>query len=304
MELQQLAAGSDSIVDSSQLSAAAQQCTAQAEEAAQLACLARAEAARLADHGPFLGSAAESPPPAAPSMVALLAGALPSNESALASTSLPAGNAADTAAAAEAAVPARLNAGTHVSAEHAQLSEMSLEVIRGLSSDMQAAMQQLVASAHSSSSTALPGAESGNSNSAEIPSWNTGIAAVYGPGQGLPDLHTSTLATSSTYQMTHWQIPRSDTNPQEGMAVAAGIPALPEQATGEDVEDQAPSGMQIHLMHQLDGLERSVRRVEQQVSSTKQTRRHLKFASPAAQVILSSILPTASRPHPQQLQKP
>ena len=305
LELQQLAAGSNSSLDCSQLSAAAQRCTAQAEEAAQVASLARAEAARLAGYDPSLGDAAESPAPVAPSMAAPLAGALPSNESAFAPTSLPGGKAADTAAAAEAASPVRLSAGTDVSVvEHAQLRRMSLEVIRGLSSDMQAAMQQLVASAYSSSSAALPGADSGSPNSAEIPSWDMGVAIEYGSGQGLPNLDTSTLAASSSYQMPHlpdqasWQIPTLETNPLEGIAVAAGIPALPEQATGEGMEYQGPSGMQIHLMHQLDGLERSVRRVEQQVSSTKQTRRRLRVTSLPAQVTPRSVLATAPRPHP------
>ena len=304
LELQQLAAGTDSTLESSQLSAAAQRCTAQAEEAAQVASLARVEAARLVDHGPSLGNAAECPAPTSPGMVASLAGALPSDESALASATLPAGEAADTAAAAEAAVPVRLNAGIDVSAaEHAQLStqlstsRMSLEVIRGLSSDMQAAMQQLVASAHSSSLATLPGAESGGPNPA-MPSWDVGTATEYGQGQGLPDLHTSTLAASSSYQMPRlpdqasWQIPSLNSNPVEAMAMAAGIPALLEQATAEGVEDEVPSGMQIHLMHQLDGLERSVRRVEQQVSSAKQTRRRLKIALLPAQVTLPSILGT------------
>ena len=294
LELQQLAAGTDSTLESSQLSAAAQRCTAQAEEAAQVASLARAEAARLADHGPSLGNAAECPAPTSPSMVASLAGALSSDESALASATLPAGE-----AAAQAALPVRLNAGTDVSAaEHAQLStsRMSLEVIRGLSSDMQAAMQQLVASAHSSSLTTLLGAESGGPNPA-MPSWNMGTATEYGQSQGLPDLHTSTLAASSSYQMPHlpdqasWQIPSLNPNPVEAMAMAAGIPVLPEQATAEGVEDEVPSGMQIHLMHQLDGLERSVRRVEQQVSSAKQTRR-LKIALLPSQVTVPSILGT------------
>ena len=308
LELQQLAAGTDSTLESSQLSAAAQRCTAQAEEAAQVASLARAEAARLVDHGPSLGNAAECPAPVFPSMVALLAGALPSDES----TALPAGEAADTAAAAEAALPVRVNAGIDVSAaEHAQsntqlsaqlsaqlsTSRMSLEVIRGLSLDMQAAMQQLVASAHSSSLATLPGAESGGPNSA-MPSRDMGTATEFGQGQGLPDLHTSTLAASSSYQMPHlpdqasWQIPSLNPNPVEAMTMTAGIPALPEQATGEGVEDEVPSGMQIHLMHQLDGLERSVRRVEQQVSSAKQTRRRLKIALLPAQVTLPSILGT------------
>lgn len=291
MELQLLAASSDSSLGSSQLSAAAQRCTAQAEEAAQVASLARAEAARLAGPGPALGSAAESPAPAPPSM----AGALPSTDtSVLTSASLPsAEEAAVRAAAAEGAVQLRLSAGPDASVdEQPQPSRVSLEVIRGLSTDMAAAMQQLVASAHSSSSAAaLPGAEPGSPAEASSRDMLTG----YGPGQGLPHFHTSTLAASSSYQLTphlpdqaSWQIPTVGTIPLPGLAGAAGIPALPEQATGEGVEGQGPSGMQIHLMHQLDGLERSVRRVEQQVSSTKQTRRRLRTASLPAQVTLNS----------------
>ena len=310
-ELQQLAAGSDSILDSSQLSAAAQRCSAQAEEAAQVASLARAEAARLAGHGPAPGNAAESPAPVPSRMGDPLADALPSDESALQLTSLPAAEAADTAAAAEAAVQVRLSAGADASvAEHPQFSGKSFDVIRGLSSDMQTAMQQLVSSVHSSSSAALPGAESGSRSSAQTPSWDIGVATEYGPGQGLPELHTSTLAASSSYQVPHspdqasWQIPTAGTNPLLGLAIAAGVHTLPQQATGEGMEDQGPSGMQIHLMHQLDGLERSVRRVEQQVSSTKQTRRRLRTTSLPAQVKLNPILgrhPTASRSHAEQL---
>ena len=44
------------------------------------------------------------------------------------------------------------------------------------------------------------------------------------------------------------------------------------------------SGMELHLIHQLQGLERSVQRVEEQVSSNKQTRRLLKAVSTPVQV--------------------
>lgn len=282
-----MAASSEDSLGFSQLSAAAQRCTVQAEEAAQVADLARAEAARLAGPGPALGYAAESPAPAPPS----IADALPSTDtSVLASTSLPTAEEADIAAAAEAAVQLSLSAGPDASVdEQPQLSRVSLEVIRGLSTDMEAAMQQLVASAHPSSSAAASlGAES--RSPAESPSWDTGTG--YGPSQGLPQLHASTTAASPSTQLPYvpdqasWQVPTIGTNTFPGLAVAAGIPALPEQATG--VEGQGASGMQIHLMHQLDGLERSIRRVEQQVSSTKQTRRRLKTASLPAQVTLNS----------------
>ncbi|KAL0030919.1 hypothetical protein WJX79_001187 [Trebouxia sp. C0005] len=55
------------------------------------------------------------------------------------------------------------------------------------------------------------------------------------------------------------------------------------RAEAERLDGESPSGMQLHLMHQLEGLERSVRRVEQQVSSTKQTRRRRKAVSLPAQ---------------------
>ena len=314
LELQQLAAGSVSPVDFSQLSAAAQRCTAAAEEAAQVASLARAEAANLADNGPALGVYVESPvlagngpalagngpalglfansPAPVPStMAALFEGVLPSDESELPSTSLPAAEATDTA---EAALHLRLSAQTHASSfEHLQRSMSSVDMIRGLSSDMQAAMQQLVASAAMSSSSAvLQEAEPETPSSVGVPSWNppSGVDMKHEQGQGLPDLYTSNLAVSSSYQMPHlpdqasWQIPRVDTNPLLGLA--AGTPTLPEQAPAENL---GPSGMQIHLMHQLHGLERSVRRVEQQVSSTKQTRRRLKTASLPTQVTFPSL---------------
>ena len=58
-----------------------------------------------------------------------------------------------------------------------------------------------------------------------------------------------------------------------------GLFHMPEQAA-RAVSDESPqrglSGMELHLMHQLEGLERSVQRVEEQVSSNKQTRRLLK----------------------------
>ena len=292
LELQQLAASSDSSLGVSQLSAAAQRCTTEAEEAAQVAALARAEAARLAGPGPALGSAAENPAPVPLSMAAVPTGAQPSSDiPVLTSASLPtAEEAAVTAAAAEGAVQLRVSAGPEAD-EQPQLSRLSLEVIRGLSTDMEAAMQQLVASAHSSSSAAAPpGAEPRSPE--EDPSRDMGTG--FEPSQGLPNFHTSTLAASPSTQLPQlpdqasWQFPTVSTAPFPGLAVAAGIPALPEQATGDRVEGQGPSGMQIHLMHQLDGLERSIRRVERQVSSTKQTRRRLKNASLPAQVILDS----------------
>lgn len=62
---------------------------------------------------------------------------------------------------------------------------------------------------------------------------------------------------------------------------------LPKQASRVESDEEVMrgfSGMELHLIHQLEGLERSVQRVEEQVSSNKQTRRLLKAVSTPAQV--------------------
>lgn len=327
LELQQLAAGSVSPLDASQLSAAAQRCSSKAEEAAQIAALARAEAARMSGHSPALGAAAgnpalevsaerpapgalaessasgpsaerpalgasaESPAPMPMAMAASLESAVPNSGAELVTDSLLA--AEGDSIAADIALQNRLNAQTDASpAEQTQLSSSSADVVRGLSSEMQAAMQQLVASARLSSTTAMPGpgSETATPSWAGTHAWGTGAATEYGRGQGLPDMSSPTLAASSSYQtpdlpnQASRQVP--DLASPLRLAVAAEIPALPEQVSEGDAEEQGLSGMQIHLMHQLEGLERSVRRVEQQVSFTKQTRRRLKSASSLPQVTL------------------
>ncbi|KAL3155725.1 hypothetical protein ABBQ32_012746 [Trebouxia sp. C0010 RCD-2024] len=272
LELQQLAAGSNSPLDANQLSAAAQRCTSEAEQAAQMASLARAEAARLLGHGPALGVSAERPAPALMDTAAFLA--------------------CDDTPAVGAAMQLRPNAQTDApSPEQAQLSTSSVDVVRGLSADMQAAMQRLVASTRSSSSAAVPGPESeiATPSGAGVHAGGTGTATEYGQGQGVPDLSIPNLAASSAYQMPHlpnqesWQIPALDSASPVRSAEDAQIPPLSDQGTVEVAEDRGLSGMQIHLMQQLEGLERSMRRVEQQVSSTKQTRRRLKTPSSPAQ---------------------
>lgn len=279
LELQQLAAGSNSPLDANQLSAAAQRCTSEAEQAAQMASLARAEAARLLGHGPALGVSAERPAPALMDTAAFLA--------------------CDDTPAVGAAMQLRPNAQTDApSPEQAQLSTSSVDVVRGLSADMQAAMQRLVASTRSSSSAAVPGPESeiATPSGAGVHAGGTGTATEYGQGQGVPDLSIPNLAASSAYQMPHlpnqesWQIPALDSASPVRSAEDAQIPPLSDQGTVEVAEDRGLSGMQIHLMQQLEGLERSMRRVEQQVSSTKQTRRRLKTPSSPAQVTLPPFL--------------
>lgn len=300
LELQQLAAGSNSPLDASQLSAAAQRCNSEAEEAAQMASLARAEAARLLGHGPALGASAERPAPEASAespasalgdVAASLEGALPNRGAEYLAASAEA--AYDDTKAAGAAMQLRPSAQIDASsAECAQLRKSSVNVVRRLSADMQAAMQRLVASTRSLSSAAMPGPESETAT----PSWagvhagRAGTAAEYEQGQGMPDLSIPYLGASSAYQMPHlpnqtsWQIPEVDSTFALRSAEDAQIPPLSDQVTVEDGEDRGLSGMQIHLMQQLEGLERSVRRVELQVSSTKQTRRRLKTPSSLTQV--------------------
>lgn len=304
LELQQLAAGSGSILESSQLSAAAQQCTAEAEIAAQVASLARAEAERLSCNGPSPGPSANSPAPGtfanspAPGSQSIAATAeshMPGNVAESGPASLPAASAVATAAANESQL------GTHVqpdsaSTEHTELSRTSMEFIRGLSSDMQAAMQQLVANVQCSSSVASVQAQPESPSWAEPVSQQPATATGYGTRQGLSGVWASDLGVSTSSQMsdlpnqTRWHIPSIDTASTSWQGVTSGMPALPDQATEEDARDAGPSGMQLHLVHQLEGLERSVRRVEQQVSSTKETRRRLKTAYVPAQVICSPCM--------------
>ena len=68
------------------------------------------------------------------------------------------------------------------------------------------------------------------------------------------------------------------------------MPELPHSAIDSKMSIEGPTGMQLHLMSQLEGLERSVKRVEQQVSSTKHARRRLKTAAVSNQVFNSSYV--------------
>ena len=286
LELQQLAAGSTTFLESSQLSAAAQLCTAEAEEAAQVAALARAEAERLSAAGPAAGPSPESPAAAA-AMTAVTGSAdghVTNSEAALISTSELAEEAADSAAAAATPRTESLPRSQRVAdprrGRHDELSRSSADVIRGLSSDMHAAMQHLIASANSSSSALLI-AQTESLGWAGLQPGDSDIASGLESSQGLSQTQASDSRAGAAGQtqklpyQAHWQIPAIGTGPL--LRAASGSAALPDPTTGGRSQD--PSGMQLHLMHQLEGLERSVRRVEQQVSSTKQTRRRLKTAS-------------------------
>lgn len=61
------------------------------------------------------------------------------------------------------------------------------------------------------------------------------------------------------------------------------IPKQAPRAVSDESPQRGLSGMELHLMHQLEGLERSVQRVEEQVSSNKQTRRLLKAVATPVQ---------------------
>ena len=354
LELQQLAAGSVSLLESSQLSAAAQRCTEQAQTAAQIAKLARAEAERLSEkspepempaNGPCLGPSSDSPASElstgqfglgllAPDPVPGLSADGPAPDvsrlepasatidfesphidvsTASASASTAAGlNAASSAAADPAAArdDSQAPAGHH----HHQLasrmgaasglSHHSVEFIHSLSSEMQAAMQQLVATA----SGEMPGVNparsrhSGMSLTQLVPQ----LAVSQSQGVGHTDLgisqsslgrHDSPLGTDASQQApvlpyhAPWTFPNIEISSGLESMLSPELPELPHQATEINPRDEGPSGMQLHLMHQLEGLERSVRRVEQQVSSTKQTRRRLKTTSLPPQVRMPVVNP-------------
>ena len=290
LELQQLAAGSINMLEASQLSAAAQHCTAEAAEAAQVAALARAEAERLSARGPALGLIPSGPAPGLNEDCPVTATAMP--------VACPDGDAQSPAAMADSRTAvAHSELMSHVesgsaSARHAEeLRGSSVEVVRGLSSDMQAAMRQLIVSARSSSSAALLELEQTVPSCTGIQSAISGTALEYVTNQRLSSEQASDLIASTSHQtpdlpdQAPWKIPVLDTSALLGTASIPGwSSAMPEQAS--EGRDQGLSGMQLHLMHQLEGLERSMRRVEQQVSATKQTRRRLKTASLPAQVRL------------------
>ena len=87
--------------------------------------------------------------------------------------------------------------------------------------------------------------------------------------------------------LQHTQQQQGSAGTHQGHRAPWGSFHLPKEAvTPQSAEgiDRGLSGMELHLIHQLEGLERSVQRVEEQVSSNKQTRRLLKAVSTPVQV--------------------
>ncbi len=330
-ELQQLAAGSGSLLESSQLAAAAQRHSEQAQTASQMAQLARAEAERLSETSPAVGLAADSPEagqlsnspaPVAPEVM-LTSIATDHQTPSTAESADPASAAADAglvvvleADSTAEAMTAALNADSQLipdselasnTAGSPGLSHKSAELIHSLSSKMQAAMQQLIASAALQSSSSVknglgitpaqpqhlgvpvsPQVSQGGSCQPQ----GSGHVTAHGDSQHLPGMQSTVLWTNASQQspalsqQASSQIPGTATRSFQASTYTFVIPEMPAHTTGQSPRDGAgPSGMQLHLMHQLEGLERSVRRVEQQVSCTKQTRRRLKAASLPAQVL-------------------
>jgi len=330
IELQQLAAGSGNLLESSQLAAAAQRHSEQAQTASQMAQLARAEAERLSETSPAVGLSADStesglltnsPAPAASELM-LTSIATDHQTPSTAESADPVSAAADdglvvvleadsTAEATTAAINAdsQLRPDSELASNTAGsfgLSHDSAELIHSLSSEMQAAMQQLIASAALQSSASLEngvGITSAQqylglsvshqaSHEGLSQSQGAGHAIAHRDSHHLPGMQSIALWTKASRQtaaLSHQassQIPGTATSSFQASTYSFAIPEAPAHTTGLSPRDgEGPSGMQLHLMHQLEGLERSVRRVEQQVSSTKQTRRRLKTASLPAQVL-------------------
>jgi len=318
VELQQLAAGSGSLLESSQLAAAAQRHSEQAQTAAQLALLARAEAERLCGTSPVMGLAPDSPESgqlansSAPAASQLMFTSVVTDHQ-IPST---AESADAVSAAADGGLVAVMEADSKLrpdselasnTADSSGLSHNSAELIHSLSSEMQAAMQQLIASAALQSSASvqnglgLTSAQQhhlGISISPQVshvgssrPQGARHVTA-HGDSQHLPGMQSTALWTKASQQspalsqQASSQIPGTATTSFQASTYSFAIPEMPAHTTGlSPRDDEGPSGMQLHLMHQLEGLERSVRRVEQQVSSTKQTRRRLQAASLPAQVL-------------------
>ena len=336
VELQLLAAGSGSLLESSQLAAAAQRHSEQAQTASQLAQLARAEAERLSETSPAMGPAADSPESGqltnspAPAASELMSTSIATDHqtpstaknadpiSAAADDGLVVVSKADSKAE---ATTAAMNADSQLrpdsglasnTAGLSGLSHISAELIHSLSSEMQAAMQQLIVSAALQSSASVENGlditfaqqqRLGLSVSHQVshggssqPQGAENVIA-HKDSQHLPGMQSTALWTNTSQQspaMSHQAsslIPGTATRSFQASAHSFAIPEMPAQITGLSPRDgEGPSGMQLHLMHQLEGLERSVRRVEQQVSSTKQTRRRLKAASLSAQVLPFCLL--------------
>ena len=119
-----------------------------------------------------------------------------------------------------------------------------------------------------------------------------GHVTAHRDSQHLPGMQSTALWTKASQQspilsqQASSQIPGTANRSSQASTYTFAIPEMPADTFGLSPRDgEGPSGMQLHLMHQLEGLERSVRRVEQQVSCTKQTRRRLKAASLPAQVL-------------------
>ncbi|KAL0022404.1 hypothetical protein WJX77_008671 [Trebouxia sp. C0004] len=320
-ELQQLAAGSGSLLESSQLAAA--------QTASHMAQLARAEAERLSEPSPAVGLAVDSPESGlltnnpAPAALEHMSTYIPTDHQTpnTAESAGPASTAADDGlvvvlkanSAAEATTAAmiadsRLKPDSELASNTASssgLSHDSAELIHSLSSEMQAAMQQLIASAALQSSasvergrgiTSAPQQQLGLSVSHQVSHGvssqpqGAGRVIAHGDSQQLPGMQSTALWTNAsrpTAALSHQassQIPGTATRSFQASTYMFAIPEMPAHTTGLSPRDgEGPSGMQLHLMHQLEELERSVRRVEQEVSSTKQNRRRLKAASLPAQ---------------------
>lgn len=325
IELQQLAAGSGSLLEASQLAAAAQRHSEQAQTASQMAQLARAEAERLSETSPVMGLAAGSPefgpltssPAPAASEVMPTAIATDHQTPSTAESADPVSAAAEggLVVALEAdstaeAMTTAMNADSELASNTAGssgLSHDSAELIHSLSFEMQAAMQQLIGTAAVQSSASVDnslgitpaqqqhvGLCVSHQVSHEGSSQNQGARHViaHGDSQHLSGMQSSALWTNISQQsppLSHHassQIPGTATRSFQASTYTFAIPEMPAHTTGLSPRDgESPSGMQLHLMHQLEGLERSVRRVEQQVSSTKQTRRRRKAVSLPAQVL-------------------
>ena len=310
LELQQLASTSHSLLEAQQLSAAAQRYTEQAEAAAHMASLARADADALTAPGPAPVGLSADGPALGPSADAPAAEHAPGSSAAGSTLGLSAdspalGLSADGPVAAAAELQP-VTAGI-------DLPELSLhesaagcsEFVHSLSAELQAAMQQLIASTGLSLRTAS--AADSALHDARTQQQTLEQLRRSAPGAGhlslMPGACKGPIAFQQTLERsshTPWQIPtlivpsvpapastpRGFTSAPGGSDTAMGA----EQGSALGSAESSPSGLQLHLMHQLAGLERSVQRVEQGVSSSKQTRRRLKTAQsgPAPQVICTN----------------
>lgn len=210
--------------------------------------------------------------------------------------------------------------------------QASAELIKSLSADMHAAMQQLLGTSlidtcrNNATSTSRLGNDiqaSGNAlqgSQAHAPGpcrlqsslqRDTGLSVARDPAAVAEQLDSTAVLQADRLQVpaqahqampTHvptmasslqQQHPQQQPQPQQspGGVLPWGRFRLPRQSPSA-MSDPAGaigrgfSGMQLHLMHQLEGLERSVQGIEEQVRSNKQTRRLLKAVSTPVQVLL------------------